>query len=353
MVKIACVGSQSLRSEENASRDCLGPRLLAQAPSLLPWLEQLALVAVHNVPVLLTGETGTGKSYLARLIHHCSPRRDHRFLTVPCAALSVNLIESELFGHVRGAFTGADVTKVGKFEAAGEGTIFLDEIDTLSLEAQSGLLRIIETGEYEPVGSNETRMSKARVIVASNWDLEGAVKAGKFRADLFYRLHVMAFHLPPLRERLQDIDPLVREMLGRFAGRFHKSLCAISPKALAALKAFPWPGNIRQLENVLQQAVLVSNGPELKQEDLPHLVQDYPSVKDRARLHDSSTLFHNREVAERHLIQRALANNGFNRVETARSLGISRVTLYKKMKRHGITTDRRPSATNQANVKKI
>ncbi len=307
----------------------------------MTWLEQLTLVAVHDVPVLLSGETGTGKSHLARLIHHCSPRKEHRFLTVACAALAANLIESELFGHARGAFTGATITKVGKFEAAGEGTLFLDEIDTLSLEAQSGLLRIIEKGEYEPVGSNETRVSKARLIVASNWDLEEAVKVGKFRGDLYYRLHVMAFHLPPLRERLEDIDPLVREMIERFASRFHKSLHAISPKALAALKAFPWPGNIRQLENVLQQAILVSTGPELQCEDLPQTVQDYPSVKEDSGNGNSSTLLHNREVAERHLITRALMKSRFNRVRAAESLGISRVTLYKKMKKHGITDDGR------------
>jgi len=307
----------------------------------LNWLEQLALVAVHDVPVLLTGESGTGKSYLARLIHHCSPRKEHRFLTVSCGAISANLVQSELFGHAQGAFTGADRPKVGKFEAAGKGTLFLDEIDSLGLGEQAGLLRVIETGKYEPVGSNETRVSRARLIVASNWDLEKAVKAGKFRGDLYYRLHVMAFHLPPLRERLQDIDPLVLEMIERFAGRFHKSLHAISPKALAALKAFPWPGNIRQLENVLQQAVLVSNGPELKQEDLPEPVQHCQSVKDAAGHGNSTTLLHNREVAERHLIQRALANNDFSRIRAAKALGISRVTLYKKMKKHGLIEERR------------
>src|SRR5204862_3540762 len=147
--------------------------------------------------VLLTGETGTGKTYLARLIHEYSPRRKEPFLVVPCGALAANLIESEFFGHTKGAFTGADRPKVGKFAAAGEGSILLDEIDALGLEQQANLLRVIETGEYEPVGSNETSRSQARLVVASNWDLEEAVEAGKFRRDLYYRLNVMSFHLPP------------------------------------------------------------------------------------------------------------------------------------------------------------
>src|SRR5439155_16629313 len=181
------------------------------------------------------------KTYLARLIHECSPQASHRFLTVPCAALSANLVESEFFGHVQGAFTGADRNKVGKFEAAGEGTLLLDEIDALALEQQAGLLRVIETGEFEPVGSNETRYSRARILVASNWNLEDAVKTGKFSQDLFYRLNVMSFHLPPLRERWQDIETLVRGMLGRLTVKFQKEPMTIHPDAMTILEAFPWP----------------------------------------------------------------------------------------------------------------
>src|SRR5262249_45438827 len=158
--------------------------------------------------------------------------------------LAANLVESEFFGHAKGAFTGADRPKVGKFEAAGNGTLLLDEIDALGLDQQSNLLRVIETGEYEPVGSNETQYCTARIIVASNWNLDEEVERGKFRRDLYYRLNVMSFHLPPLRERRQDIGPLVRGMAARFNQKFNKELFEISPEAMEALESFPWPGNI-------------------------------------------------------------------------------------------------------------
>src|SRR5438445_1938817 len=172
--------------KEESLADRIGERLLQLTPSLAPLAEPLALAASHDVTVLMTGETGTGKTHLARLIHESSPRRQHRLLVIPCGALVANLVESELFGHVRGAFTGADQDKIGKFEAAGEGTVLLDEIETLGLEQQSNLLRVIETGEYEPVGSNQTRLCTARIIAASNCNLEEAVDCGKFRQDLYY-----------------------------------------------------------------------------------------------------------------------------------------------------------------------
>src|SRR5262249_55137201 len=186
-------------SPTESVEDVIARRLLVQTPSLLPLVERLALAAQHDVTVLLTGETGTGKSFLARLMHDCSPRARQPFLPVPCGAIPSNLVESAFFGHARGAFTGATEKKVGKFEAAGEGTILLDEIDTLPLEQQAALLRVIETGEFEPVGSNQTQLCSARIIVASNWDLEEAVRQGKFRQDLYYRLNVISFHLPPFR----------------------------------------------------------------------------------------------------------------------------------------------------------
>ncbi len=195
---------------EEPLEDLLARKLLAQTPSLLPLVERIALAANHDVTVLLNGETGTGKTFLARLVHDHSPRKLHRFLAVPCGAIAANLIESEFFGHVKGAFTGADRVKVGKFAAVGDGTLLLDEIDTLGLEQQSTLLRVIETGEFEPVGSIETQRCTARLIVASNINLEQAVARGRFRPDLYFRLNVMSFHMPSLRERVQDIAPLAR-----------------------------------------------------------------------------------------------------------------------------------------------
>jgi two-component system response regulator HydG len=322
--------------------EILSRRLLTQTPSLLPLLEHLVLAATHDITVLLIGETGTGKSYLARLMHECSPRREQRFLTIPCGAIAPTLVESEFFGHVQGAFTGADRPKLGKFAAVGSGTLFLDEIDALGLEQQAALLRVIETGEFEPVGSNETQHTLARLIFASNVNLEAEVRRGKFRQDLYYRLNVMAFHLPPLRERREDIAPLVRALVARFNQRFRKELFDIRPETLAALEAFSWPGNIRQLENVIQHAVLVSGGRELLLQHLP------PPILDEAALSRShsdlgneqaataSLLRHNRELLEHNLIQRVLVDSGYSLNRTAHTLGISRVTLYKKMKKYGL-----------------
>jgi transcriptional regulator with PAS, ATPase and Fis domain len=254
---------------------------------------------------------------------------------VPCGAISANLIESEFFGHAKGAFTGADRTKIGKFAAVGEGTLLLDEIDTLPLEQQSTLLRVIETGEFEPVGSNETQLCKARLIAASNIDLEKAVALGKFRADLYFRLNVMSFHLPALRERINDIEPLARGMAVRFARKFNKELYDINPEAITAIEAFAWPGNLRQLENVVQHAVLMANGPELLLSHLPDAVQEAMlPMEETPVLGDS--LHEQRDMAERGVIHRALVNSGFNRTRAADSLGISRVTLYKKMRKYGL-----------------
>jgi DNA-binding NtrC family response regulator len=329
-------GPQFMESEAESLEEIIGRRLLCWTPSLLPMVDRVALAAAHDVTVLLTGETGTGKTHLARLIHDCSPRQSHRFLVVPCGALAANLVESEFFGHAKGAFTGADRPKVGKFEAAGNGTLLLDEIDALGLDQQSNLLRVIETGEYEPVGSNETQYCTARIIVASNWNLDEEVERGKFRRDLYYRLNVMSFHLPPLRERRQDIGPLVRGMAARFNQKFNKELFEISPEAMEALESFPWPGNIRQLENVVQQAVLVSTGPELLLQHLPQPVQEAAHASPQNGHAHSDSLTHNREIAERSSIQRALVNAGYSRARAAHSLGISRVTLYKKMKKYGL-----------------
>jgi two-component system response regulator HydG len=317
--------------------EMIGCSLLSQTPSLFPLVKRIALAASHEVTVLLTGETGTGKTYVARLIHECSPRKHERFLTVPCGALSASLVDSELFGHVKGAFTGAGETKKGRFAAAGEGTILLDEIDALGLEQQTKLLRVVETGEYEAVGSNETQNCTARLIVASNWNMEEAVELGKFRHDLYYRLNVFSFHLPPLRERVQDITHLVSAMVTRFATKFGKTTTGISRDALAILEAHPWPGNIRQLENVVQHAVLLCTGADVLPAHLPAQIREYVPAANRTDVAAApDSLRQNREGNERLVIQQVLEKCNYSRARAAQALGISRVTLYKKMKKYGL-----------------
>jgi DNA-binding NtrC family response regulator len=229
---------------------------------------------------------------------------------------------------------------VGKFTAVGNGTLFLDEIDTLNLEQQIALLRVIETGEFEPVGSNETQQSAARLIVASNLCLEEEVKQRRFRQDLYYRLNVMPFHLPPLRKRPQDIAPLVRSMVARFSRKFHKELFEIRPETLAALDAFTWPGNIRQLENVVQHAVLMSAGRELLLQHLPSLTSQEDTLSKNVGGGAVDSLQGRRDQVERDLIQRALMTHTYNLTQAAAVLGISRVTLHQKMKQYGIRSGR-------------
>jgi transcriptional regulator with PAS, ATPase and Fis domain len=312
-------GAESL---DEALASCLS----SQTPSLLPLMERIAVASQHDIIVLISGETGTGKSFLARLIHQCSPRRNYPFLAVPCGAIAGNLIESELFGHVRGAFTGADRPRIGKFVAAGEGTLLLDEIDTLGLEQQTALLRVVETGEFEPVGSNETHRCFARLIVASNVNLEAAIEDGTFRLDLYYRLNVMSFHLPPLRERVEDIAPLVRGMVARYSRKFKRDVRDVSAEVMACLESLPWPGNIRQLENVVQQAVLVSAGPDLRFEHLPEAVREHTTLPLHSKL----------ERVERDMIETALNQHNYRRGRTAKFLGLSRVALFNKMRKYNL-----------------
>src|SRR6185437_189104 len=322
-------------------------KLVNHTPSLTTMVEQLCIAAAHDVTVLIEGETGTGKTYLAKLIHDCSSRRVNRFLVVSCGTLSSNLIASEFFGHAKGAFTSADGAKVGKFAAAGEGTILLDEIDTLGLEHQANLLRVIETGEFEPVGSNDTQTCKARIVAATNWNLADAVERGSFRRDLYYRLHVISFQLPPLRHRPEDIGPLVRGMVARYGTKFGKRLFSVCPEALQTLEPFPWPGNIRQLENVIQQAVLTCSGNELKLHHLSPLVAargDAPSANVPMSNGHNGTLKESRAAMERTNILRALERAGQSRTRAAQLLGISRVTLYKKMGKYGMLTSKDKSS---------
>jgi DNA-binding NtrC family response regulator len=254
--------------------------LLRRTPSLRALVGPLTVAVTQDLTVLLTGETGTGKTHLARILHDNSRRRDRRLLVVSCGALSPGLLASELFGHVPGAFTGADRDQPGKLAAVGDGTLLLDEVDALRPEQQARLLRVLETGEYEAVGSTQTRRCRARVLASSNLDLAAAVARGAFCPDLYYRLSVLTIHLPPLRERTEDIGPLARDLLADFGGRFGRGPVALGREALALLEAFPWPGNVRQLQNVLQRAVLACPGPELLPEHFPPLVREGPPTED-------------------------------------------------------------------------
>lgn len=322
-------------------------------------MDQVRMVAPQETTVLLTGETGTGKTRVARLIHDLSDRRDEPFLVVNCGSLSANLIESELFGHVRGAFTGADRDRVGKFAEVGTGTLLLDDVDTLPPESQIKLLRAVEDRMFESLGANKSYPVKARIIAASNKDLEKEALQGRFRTDLYYRLNVVPFHLPPLRSRPRMIGELTRKFLKEFALRNRRPIEGFEPEAMAAMHSYAWPGNIRELRNVVERAVALSPQPMVRVQDLPYSVlngrraEGMPDtaaptmapvpvaaspaqvVAPLARV-GVPTLAESKDSAELEAITQALESSGYNRSRAAQKLGISRPTLYKKLRRYGL-----------------
>ena len=304
------------------------------------------IAADKDVTMLLIGETGSGKTYLSNLIHEVSHRAEEPFITVACGALPGDLIESELFGHMRGSFTSAHADKDGKFIAAGRGTILLDEIDVLSPEQQVKLLRVIETGQFEPVGSNVTLESKARLVVASNLALEPLVEQGKFRPDLYYRLSMLKFEIPPLRSRKADIKPMAMSFIQDKAEKHEVTVHRIEQEFFNALTAYPWPGNVRELEYAIQRAVIYCREGVLMAEHLPsHILAGVagptndPTVKLESRAVDQTSLELTDQMAttEKDLIEQALIRNNYNRTRTAKELGVSRVTLYNKMKRYRLS----------------
>ena len=306
-------------------------------------LEDLAIAAAHDVTILLIGETGSGKTYLSQLIHEASPRREEPFVHVACGALPRELIESELFGHAKGAFTSAHADKEGKFLAAAAGTILLDEIDVLGPEQQVKLLRVIETREFEPVGSNTTHRSRARLVVASNLELQPLVEQGRFRPDLYYRLNMLKFDIPPLRKRKMDIVPLAQKFISKFTEHHGTEVREVEDPFFNALLAYPWPGNVRELEHVIQRAVIYCRDGRLRVDQLPpHILLNEagpvndPSVKlmTPPSANADNSLEAQVAVTERELIEDALMRNNSSRTNTAKELGISRVTLYNKMKRY-------------------
>ncbi|HWG59835.1 MAG TPA: sigma-54 dependent transcriptional regulator [Candidatus Acidoferrales bacterium] len=285
-------------------------------------------VSQHNYPVLILGESGTGKELVARSIHFSGPRRAKPFVPVDCSALVPTLIESELFGYVKGAFTGAMHTRQGLMEASGSGTLFLDEIGDLPIDLQAKLLRALQEKEIKPVGSTDRVPLATRVIAATNRDLETAVRQGGFRQDLFFRLNVVQIKLPPLRERKSDIPILVNAFLEKFGES--GGVRTISEDAMARLIAYDWPGNVRELENAIERAVALGSGPILHVGDLPSNLQ-YGSS---ARLPQADELLPLEEL-ERRAILRALREAGGDKLAAARLLGIGKTTLYRKLKQYG------------------
>ncbi|MFO0063124.1 MAG: sigma 54-interacting transcriptional regulator [Planctomyces sp.] len=314
-----------------------------RTPELRQMLRRLEVAARHSVTILLIGETGSGKTHLANLIHSMSPRSTEPFLHVACGALPGELIESELFGHVKGAFTSAHADKDGKFLAAGNGTILLDEIDVLTPDQQVKLLRVIEQGEFEPVGSNRTLRVKARIIAASNLQLQPLVEQGRFRPDLYYRLNTLSFIIPPLRKRLPDIEPLARYFVHFHAGQLGIDVMDVADDFVEALLQYPWPGNVRELENAIRSAVIYSHSGRMTVDCLPtHILSgkagpgNDPSVSGFFSVRRGESLENRMELTEKEMIEQALLRNNFSRTNTARNLGISRVTLYNKMRKYGM-----------------
>ena len=311
--------------------------LIVASGAMRQALELVARVAEHNTTVLITGESGTGKEVIARAIHRASPRGSKAFVGINCAAIPESLLESELFGHVRGAFTGASADKTGLFEAASGGTILLDEIGELPLGLQAKLLRVLQESEIRRVGDQKTRRVDARVLVATARDLEAEVRAGRFREDLFYRVNVVVIELPPLREREDDIAPLARHFTARLAQRFGRPL-SLSDDAIAWLEQQEWPGNVRQLENAIERAAVLSNQEILTPADFRREPLPSPLSQDSEEKGDGrSTLRSAVEAAEREAISAALKATDGNRREAAKRLGVSLRTLFYKIDRYGIS----------------
>lgn len=314
---------------ERAAAHAEASRFIARSPAMRDALELAAQVAPLDTTVLVQGESGTGKEFVVRLIHDQSPRAGFPFVSVNCAALTETLLESELFGHVRGAFTGAVRDKAGLFEVATNGTLFLDEVGEIAPAVQAKLLRALQEREIRRVGGERSIKVHPRVVAATNRDLRAAVAAGEFREDLYFRLGAFVIHIPPLRDRRDDIPGLVHEFVRRAAARVGRDVSGVSADAMTLLVRYDWPGNVRELEHAIERAVILARTATISVKDLPPEVQ-----QGRAALRAVGTL-NLKETEERH-IRQALERAGGNRRQAASALGISTVTLWRKMKEYGI-----------------
>jgi two-component system, NtrC family, response regulator HydG len=325
-----------LLQERRRLRECLSAeqglgRLLGRSPAMVKLREVIADVAKADTTVLVTGETGTGKELVANAIHYASPRAGGPLVKVNCAALSETLLESELFGHEKGAFTGADRSREGRFERADGGTLFLDEISEMGAHVQAKLLRVLQGEAFERVGGDQSLRPDARVISATNRDALKAVESGRLRQDLFYRLNVVHIQVPPLKERREDIPLLAEHFLATYATRTGKNVRAIAPEAQEALYAYNWPGNIRELENCIERAVVLTRCEAIGRKDLPPPICGLEAAEEEG---PATNL--NLEQMEQRAILRALAETDWNKSQASARLGIFPSSLYKKMKRFGI-----------------
>jgi two-component system response regulator AtoC len=307
--------------------------LVGTSAAMQEIFDLVSRVAPTKSAVLITGETGTGKELVARAIHNRSPRASKLFVPLNCAAIPAELLESELFGHTRGAFTGAQASRIGKFEIADGGTLFLDEIGDMPYPLQAKLLRVLQEGIIEPVGSNRRVPVDVRVLSSTNRDLAGGMQAGTFREDLFYRLNVFHIQVPPLRERKEDVRPLIGACLRRFASELGRGPLRLAADACDALAGYEWPGNVRELQNLVERAVVLCPGPEIDAAFLRSLLPAPVTPPDEPAF-DTATLDGAVAQLERKMILRTLAENGDNKAEAARQLAVSERTLWYKLKKY-------------------
>jgi len=337
-------GRRLKRQAQQLSAEAAEPyalnQLIGRDPRMIDIYKLIGSLAANRAPVLIRGETGTGKEVIARAIHFNSADAQEPFIAVNCTALTETLLESELFGHVRGAFTGAVADHKGRFELAGAGTIFLDEIGDVSPSFQAKLLRVLEDHEFYPVGGERARRTEARVIAATNRSIEKRIQEGSFREDLYFRLKVVEIWVPPLRERRDDIPLLAEHLLARIAEDLHKEVRLIADDALRALAAYDWPGNVRELENTLTRAAVIARGPAITMEHLSlGSTADVQGPAAAEAVSDDATL----DAAERVHVRRVLARTGGNKRQAARILGISRPRLDRLIAKHGLmVTERDP-----------